>query len=400
MKGTVQFLVNTVGPILAIVLMALGFKALVAGRELPERNSPPDRGMLVEVAIAEAAEREMNVSADGTVVPARRVIIQPEISGVLTEVSPELVTGAFIAEGDRLVRIYGRDYSLAVEQADASVRQAEAALEIEQGRQRVATREWEIFENEVGGAESTGLAVREPQVRSAEIAVELAETQLQVARLRASRTRIEAPFDAVVIAESVELGQLVAPGSQLATLVATDEVWIEVAVPLHSLDAIEIPGVNAATGSLAYITQRVGNREVQREGRVRRLLSDLTPTGNMARLIVSVEDPFDLNRPVDDRRLPLLLGSYVSVDLTGGEVRDVVEIPRSAIHDGNKLYVVTDGTLSVREIAVAWRSDTSVYVSEGVAPGERFIISPVPVAVDGMTIRVAGDAPPEGEPDA
>ena len=400
MKGTVQFLINTVGPILAIVLMALGFRALVADRELPERSSPPSRGMLVEVATAEAGEREMSVAADGTVVPARRVIIQPEISGVLTEVSPSLVAGAFLTEGDRLVRIYGRDFSLAVDQADARVRQAEAALEIEQGRQRVATREWEIFEDEVGGAESTGLAVREPQVRSAEIAVELAETQLQLARLRASRTRVEAPFDAVVISENAELGQLVSPASSLATLVATGEVWIEVAVPLDSLDAIRIPGVNAETGSIGRVTHRVGTRTVEREGRVERLLGDLSPTGNMARLIVSVADPFDLERPIEERRLPLLLGSYVSVDLSGDQVRDVVEIPRTAVHDGHRLYVAIDGTLSVREIIVAWRSDTSVFVSEGIVPGERYIVSPMPVAVEGMTIRVAGDDPPEGEPDA
>ena len=400
MRGTVQFLINTVGPIVAVIVMVLGFKALVAGRELPERNSPPNRGMLVEVETVEAVTLAMTVSANGAVVPARRVIVQPEVGGVLTEVADSLVAGGFVTEGQRLVRIHGRDYSLAVEQADASVRQAEAALEIERGRQRVAEREWELYEGELGEVPEGGLAVREPQVRGAEIAVELAENQLQVARLRTSRTRIEAPFDGIVLSENAEVGQLVGPSSQLATLVSTDEFWVEVAVPIGSLDAIRIPGVNSERGSVANITHRIGAETVAREGRVERLLGDLTPMGNMARLIVAVEDPFDLERPVSERRLPLLLGSYVNVTLIGEDVHDVIEVPRSSLHDGDQLYVAADGQLSVRQLDVAWRNDASVFVTGGIAPGERYITSPIPVAVDGMPIRVAGEGRGRGEPDA
>jgi RND family efflux transporter MFP subunit len=399
MKPIVQILLNTVGPIVAVILMALGFKALVAGRELPERTAPPNNGMLVEVVVAEAAEESMTVTADGQVVPARRVIIQPQVSGMLTEVSDNLVPGAFVAEGDRLVRIYGRDYSLAVQQAEAGVQQAEAALEIEEGRQRVATREWELF-SDGAASDSTGLAVREPQVRSARISVELAETQLSMARLNASRTRLDAPFDAVVISESAELGQLVGPTSQLASLVATDELWIEVAIPLGTLNSIQIPGVNAEVGSRATVVHRLGNQNIERDAQVVRLLSDLTTVGNMARLVVSVEDPFDLQRPLSERRMPLLLGSYVSVRLDGAELHDVVEVPRAAVHDGNHLYVAVDGKLQVRELLIEWRNDNAVFASGGIAPGERFVVSPVPVAVDGMNIRVAGDEDPQGEPDA
>ena len=400
MRGTVQFLVNTVGPIAAIAVMVIGFKALMAGRELPERNSPPNRGMLVEVETAEATTLAMTVSANGAVVPARRVVIQPEVSGVVTELADSLVQGGFVSEGERLVRIYGRDYSLAVDQADASVRQAETALEIERGRQRVAEREWEMYEGQLSDVPEGGLAVREPQVRGAEIAVELAETQLQVARLRASRTRIEAPFDGVVLNENAELGQLVGPSSQLATLVATDEFWIEVAVPMSTLNAIRIPGVNAERGSRATVTHRVGSNSLEREGRIDRLLGDLTPVGNLARLIVVVEDPFDLGRPVTERRLPLLLGSYVDVGIEGEEAHDVIEIPRAVLHDGDRLYVAADGSLSIRRVEIAWRNDTSVFVTDGITPGERYITSPIPVAVDGMTIRVAGEQEQRGEPDA
>jgi hypothetical protein len=98
--------------------------------------------------------------------------------------------------------------------------------------------------------------------------------------------------------------------------------------------------------------------------------------------------------------MPLLLGSYVSVRLDGAELHDVVEVPRAAVHDGNHLYVAVDGKLQVRELLIEWRNDNAVFASGGIAPGERFVVSPVPVAVDGMNIRVAGDEDPQGEPDA
>lgn len=400
MKKTLQFILNTVGPLATLVLAIVVFKALVAGREMPDRERPPDRGMLVEVSVAEQVREPVVVHADGSVVPARQVVVQPQVAGRLDSVHPALVVGGLVSEGDRLVSIEDDDYGIAVDEARAAVAQAETQLEIELGRQRVAAREWEIFRGEAPDSADSTLATREPQVRAAEIQVEMARARLAQARLNRGRTTVDAPFNGIVLRENVELGQLVTIQSQLATIAGTDEFWIQAAVPIASIDSIELPGVNAVEGSAVRVVQRGAGGEIEREGRVVRLLGELSQVGHMAQVVISVEDPLDLQRPVGDRRSPLLLGSYVSVEIAGARIEDVVEVPRTALHDGSRIYVAVDGELQVREVEIAWRTEDAVYVRSGVEAGDRYITSPVPIAVDGMKVRVAGDEPAQGESDA
>lgn len=400
MKKSVQFLLNTVGPIATLVVAVLGFKALLAGREAPERERPPDPGMLVEVEAARSIREPIEVTADGVAVASRQLVVQAQVSGRLDSIHESLVVGGLIDAGERIATIEADDYRIAVDEARASVAQAGAQLEIERGRQRVAEREWEIFSESAPDSADSALATREPQVRSAEIQVEIAEARLARARLNRSRTSIEAPFSGLVLRENAELGQLVTAQYQLATIVGTDEFWVEVSVPVDALASIRIPGINAVDGSPVTVLQRSPSGTIERDGRVVRLLGEMSQVGRMARLIVSVEDPLDLQRPLDQRRIPLLLGSYVTVVLEGATLEDVIEVPRTALHDGTNVYVAVDGELSIRQVDIAWRRADSVYVREGIRPGERYVTSPIPIAVDGMKIRVAGDEPPEGDGDA
>lgn len=57
--------------------------------------------------------------------------------------------------------------------------------------------------------------------------VELAADQLREALLASSRTRIRAPVDGMIAARSVQVGQHVAPGSALMTIVPLDQLWVE-----------------------------------------------------------------------------------------------------------------------------------------------------------------------------
>ena len=76
MKRAFQFVFNTIVPILVLAMAVMGFKALVAGRVAPDRERPPDRGMLVQVDVATQAREPITVSADGVVVPARQLVVR------------------------------------------------------------------------------------------------------------------------------------------------------------------------------------------------------------------------------------------------------------------------------------------------------------------------------------
>ena len=118
-------------------------------------------------------------------------------------------------------------------------------------------------------------------------------------------------------------------------------------------------------------------------GAVTRLLPDLDPLGRMARLLIAVEDPLQLLLPEEERAaIPLLLGSYVEVSISGRTLASVVQIPTRALRNGNQVLVMNaENRMEVREVVVAWRMDDEALISSGLEPGLELITSRVAAPV-------------------
>jgi multidrug efflux pump subunit AcrA (membrane-fusion protein) len=388
-------------PLVVLGAGAVGAGVLISRRSAPVKEPPDTRGVLVEVEPVRASRERLRVQAFGTVVPARRVVLEPEVSGKVVWRAPELVPGGRFRRGAALVRIDASDYALALRQRRAGVEQAEQELLVEKSRKAIARREWDIIGEEQNATqEGKAVALREPQLKSAEAALNAAESAASQAALAASRTAIVAPFNGFVIGTAVDVGQLVAPGMQLAELIGSDEFWIQVSIPMDALAALAVPGVNAESEAGAEVTirQELGEKKLVRHGRVVRLLGDLDPVGRMARLLVSLADPLTIPRQEASREgeqngataLPLLLGAYVEVEIQGREVVDVVELPRRALREGNQALIYGKGDrLEVREVDVVWRREHSVLLTGGVRDGEEVIVSRISNAVDGLKLRKA-----------
>ena len=388
--------------VLAILIVGLGAAVVVAfkmSKPEPATSESESRGLLVQTERVSAGDHEVHVRAQGQVMSARRVVLSPQVAGKITLVNDELVPGGRIAENARLLRLDGRDYQLALQSRSADVNRASLELQLEQRRQAIAEREWNNFgeESASGATEADdpgrALALRQPQVENAEVTVGAAESAVQQARLNLQRTAIRAPFNAMVLSESVDVGQYVAPGSQLATLVGTDEAWVQVSLPVEALPSISFPERDGE-GSPAQVRFDVGGQEVVRQGRVLRLLPDLDASGGMARILVAIDDPFALEREGEDApKVPLLLGSFVTVDIDVPALSDVVEVPRLAVREGGKVFVMNgESQLEIRELQIVWGREDSVLVREGLVDGERVITSRVPTPVAGMVLREEGTA--------
>lgn len=370
--------VLAIGGLVLATLLATGPDA----RKKDEHKVAP----IVEVVPVTVGAQQVDVTAPGTVIPARQVQLAAEVGGRVTWIDPDLEPGGRFGKGERLLKVDARDYQLAVEQQAAQVTQARTALELEKARRRVAEKEWAAF----GETPAEGsVAIRDPQIKAAEGAVAAAESGLQRTRLAVSKTGLAAPFNAMVLTRQVELGQLVGPGAPLAILVGTDHFWVEVAIPVEKLPWIRVPGVAgvaAGEGSPATVEEAVGDDRVVRRGRVVRLAGDVDPVGRMARVIVEIDDPLGLRDAAPG--LPLLVNAYVDVTIEGKPAADVAEIPRLALHEDDKVWLVEGDVLRIRDVEVVWRRRDTVLV-RGVGNGAQVVTSPVPGAVDGMAIRVA-----------
>ncbi|MEM6955713.1 MAG: efflux RND transporter periplasmic adaptor subunit [Myxococcota bacterium] len=383
-------------PLLVIALGAVGVRALVASRPEPTRTPPETQGVLVEAVPVTAGTHDVSVRAQGQVIPARRVVLSPEVPGRVRSIHEELVPGGHFERGDVVFRVDAREYSLAVQSRAADVNRAELELQLEERRGVVAQREWQSFGGDEGSDSGEALALRQPQRRTAEVSLQAAENAVRTARLNLSRTATRAPFNATVITENVDVGQYVAPGSQLVTLVGTDAAFVQVSVPLSTLSRIQLPQGDQL-GARAEIRHEVDGKTIVREGRVVQLLPDLDPGGSMARVLVEVRDPLRLE--TSEQGPPLLFGTYVSVSIDGGDMSGTL-VPRRAIREGNQLFVLTDEqTLSIRTVDAAWSFDDSVIVRSGVQADEQVILSRLTAPVEGMPLRTA-DGPAAATPAA
>ena len=372
------------------VLGAAGLVAylLLTTRPQAARKSVAREARLVEIEIAKHARYDTVVEAMGTVIASRRVDLRPQVAGAVVAVSPELEPGGRFRSGDELLRIDPSDYQLVARQRAAELADTEAQLALEMGNQEVARRESEMFGDLIARGRKD-LVLRKPQLDTAKARVAAARAALDAAELDQERTTVRAPFDAVVEARTAILGSRVDATSVLATLVGTDEFWIEVAVASRELRWLAIPQQPGDLGSLARVADEAAwGPGVTREGRVVRRYPDLEEEGRMARLLVAIADPLPQNGAEVVGRA-LLLGSFVRV-VIAGRVIDGVVVDRSHLRDGDNVWLMDDsGALEIRPVQVSYRGREEVVVSAGLQGGERVVASDLAAPVAGMPLRAA-----------
>ena len=363
-------------------LVMAGLKA-----SAPEAQKRQPRAMQVLVNIEPLimANAGVRVEGMGLVVAAREVKLKAQVSGQVVEIAADFLEGQHVAAGTVLAQIEADDYELQLAQAQSTLELREAELELEMGFQRVAGREWQLLgESSDILAESSSLALREPQLKQAQAMQRSAQSAVDRARLDLSRTEIAVPFNAQVLEKSVEVGSLAGIGGDVAHVVSTDSFYVRVSIPVNRVPVLEIPGGEALVS--------ISGAESPMTGRIISLLGDLDPNGRMARVLVEVRDPLGLE-PQNAGRAKLLLGAYVTVDLVGHEMPDTFLIPRETLRNGDHVWLRrADKTLEIRPVSVLWKNRDTVVIGEGLAAGEQLITSSLSFAADGMEVTVAGEA--------
>ncbi len=394
-----SLLVRILRILLPVVVLAAGvFIVLWMMETKPQAKPRPQarNAALVEVQRVEYGPQRTQVDAMGTVVAARQVELKPQVSGEILTLSDNLVPGGYFRTGETLLRIDPTDYRLTVRQLASEVAQIESDLQLEQGNQLIAQKEYELLGQPVTEAELS-LILRQPQLDSLRASLEAAQVKLEQAKVDLARTEISAPFNAVVQTREVNVGSRVGESTALATLVGTDEYWVEVSVPVSQLRWIKIPQAKGEVGSLVKIFDNAAwGAEAYREGRVIRLAAGLETQGRMARLLVQVKDPLALSAGSLGKPR-LLIDSYVQVQIEGLALPSAVALDRSLLRDGDNLWLLDDqGRLEIRPVSVAFKGRDQALITAGVAPGEQLVTSDLAAPVAGMALRVSEDKTQDG----
>jgi RND family efflux transporter MFP subunit len=322
------------------------------------------------------------IRAMGIVQPDREVVIKSQVAGTIIQVAQEFVQGGKIAKGQTMVKIDPADYTLAVNKAQNALARAQADFDIEKGQQQIAKEEIKLMAAvSPDGVKETSLALRKPQLEQARVAVESARSDLDAARLDLARTRIIAPFHALVLSKAVDAGAMAAAQGALATLVDVTCFQVEVQVPLDRLDRIR---VHETKGSLVRIRSLYAGREW--EGRVVRTTGAVTEESRMAGVIIRVDDPLGLG-PAKGRAA-MLLDDHVEAVIEGEVFDNVFPVPRTLVREDSSLWIYKDGYLEIRKVDPVWVEDDRVFIRSGLCPGDLVISSDLFTPVQGMALTL------------
>lgn len=313
--------------------------------------------------------------------PAKRVTIEPEVTGLVIRHHPKLTPGGRVAKGEELFAIDPTLADISLQESKSAV--ARATVNLQEAQRKLA--------------EAKRLA-NDSLIPDTELAMLESETLLQdaeLARLKAGLQRSEemlkrhslyAPFNAIVLDEDVDMGQRIDPGFSAATLIGADELWIQVSLPVDQIKHIRLPADENEGSRASIYHESGGKKQFLKNGKVIGLRGDLEREGRMARLIVSFQnEAMDAPSPT---QIPMLIGSYVRVDIEAGELEDCLAIEQSSLRSGDKLWIVdTNDQLQIRDVEVFWQMDDMVYVSNGLKPGDKLITSPLKSAVPGTELN-------------
>lgn len=380
------FRIVIIGMILGVGFV--GFRFFMKNRVRAERKGRPERGLYVQVKPVELSKHTVMVQAMGTVLPSRELALSPEVGGRIKLVSPDLEPGARLTAGTVVAEIDRSDLELTLKRSQAELERVKASLTLELGKQEVARREFEMLDENVS-LEEKRLMLRQPQLEQARAAVDTATANVEQAELNLKRTQIRVPFDCTVVSENVETGSEVTPNSVIARLVGTETYWIDASVPMDYLHWINVPEANARDGSQVEVYHEPSwGENVFRKGRVIRLRPRVETNGRMAKVLVSVTDPLEIEAEVGKSH-PLVLDTYVRVEIKGERIRDVVALKREWVHDGDQVWLMDEaGKLQFRSVEIAWRTRDQLFVDARLQEGEKIVITDIAAPVEGMALTI------------
>ena len=137
-----------------------------------------------------------------------------------------------------------------MQQKRKALADAEYSYKLEQGHQDVARKEWSLlYGNKPIDEGESDLALRKPHLEKVQVEIKAARAELEQAEINLQRSTLTAPFNALVLSTSVELGSQVSSQEKLADLVGTDNYWVQVSLPIDRLKWIQIPNGDQQEGS-------------------------------------------------------------------------------------------------------------------------------------------------------
>jgi RND family efflux transporter MFP subunit len=364
-------------------------------RPREETKAPKEAGAPKQVKVTWVTEKplERTTVALGSLTAYDQATISVKVPGRLQKITIDL--GTVVQRGQLIAQIEPQDYHLRVQQAEAALAQARVRLglpatgtsdRIDQ-EQTSTVRQTRVLADEAG-ANRDRLAslfdqgvIPRAQLDTAEASYKVAlgrlqdareeihnreaiiaqrRSELDIARQQLTDTSIYAPFDGAIQEKRASVGEFLAAGAPLGTIVRMDPLRLRAEVPER-----EVP--NIRVGQTVRVTTE-GDANVY-TGRIARLSPTITPQNRTLMIEAEVNNREGLLRP----------GSFARAEIVTDDRHRSLMVPTGAITTFagvDKVLVVKEGKAVEKPITTGRRTAEWTEVVGGLSAGEAVVMEP------------------------
>lgn len=328
------------------IFTALGFES-----QADERRRDRSDGVPVIVARVAMAQDNLTLEAVGTGRAQRSVTLRPEASGKIVEMP--LTGGRAYAAGDVLVRLEDAEQRLAVDLAEARLREAVRV------RDRVAQLQ----------TSGNAAAARFDEVRTA---ADIAALEVDRARELLAKRTLRAPFNGVAGIPFVDAGAWVDLATEIASFDDRRVILVEFDLP-EALIARVAPGTGVSATSPAVPGASF-------EGEVVAMDTRVAAASRTVPVRVALPNAEDLLRPG--------ASFTVRMDLTGERFPIVPELAVQFSRGSLVVWRVAEGEAEQVEVRMVRRRDGAILVDGPLREGDAVVIEGAQRLAPGKPVRV------------
>jgi membrane fusion protein (multidrug efflux system) len=354
--------------VMLVLAGGCGSKESVSLEKLSKPSVPISEAKQVEVIEIIPGSISYTLSAVGSLRALEHVTISPKKAGIISKI--------YVREGDRvkkgqiLIQLDDVDARLQVERAEARVREAEASLETSQN---TLTRYRRLLESKVIPQQTyDDLSLK---VKLDEARLDLARTELNIARQNLLDHQIVSPIEGVVNLKIASLGEHVnvAPKDEILTLVQMDPLELEFYIPENWVGRVR-------KGSRIQFTLKAYSDE-KHEASPQFSSPTADPATRNVKMKAIAPNPHHRLKP----------GFFAEIVLPAGGNSKGIAVPESALFSQEgKLFafVVKDGIAFRREVETGIRFDGKVEILKGIQKGEKVVTVGHEQLSDGAKVRM------------
>ena len=376
-----------IGVVAAALFVAVMMNLLAPGAD---KSPEPEAAIAVKTMLVKSADLAVRVESQGVAKARTKTSLVSEVSGAVLRVSDNFVVGGTFQAGDMLMALDPTDYEVALQRAEARLMSVKAAMEFERARSVQAAKEWAMTGRPQ--SEAPLLALRRPYLLEAEANLLQAQSEVRQAKIKLEKTVIKAPYAGMVANKLADVGQFVTAGTRVGEAFAID--YVEVRLPLTERDLSMMGSLLSQnlTDKTVLLSGAVDGINTSWQAAIVRSEGVVSELNRAQYLVARLADPYGLKVDQGNKSVPLRVGTFVKASIEGKVLKDVFQIPRSALLEGSRVGLIdSEQLLKIVSVTVAHADDQYYYLSNGLTEGMEIVISALGTPIEGLKLRVRND---------